>query len=594
MASTRRFTGVLVTFALALGLCWPSTGWAAAKAPTTAPAPGARDDDPPFEQLRHYYQNVLGGLITPTPGAPDLSIPVEDWFRIDVEGFNRYEQSQDFLTAKYRYYSQQPYNSKTGMHERPYYYHSSWRSLFHPPIKQMELPLEAYDAQMAPQDPSQVQSAAFNPDFQRRLDQMTDTELSFGNKLRLLPNHNSFDEKLRMVRESKKFFFGVVMVYFCDASTKLLLDEMVRKKNEGVDVRMIVEGLWGRTVASPCVVKMRKAGIPVTYIMDFLKPESFVSVMHHKIWIRDGVEAIIGGQNMHENSNYATGFNHRTRDTDVLIESGPAVTDLLKEYTNLWRKYASGKKAKESIEPYQGLAEHQLAQERVRGQRGQENYERVLSNPETRSDGVCRMLVQNNGASRQPTAPVRAEYFREAQRQIIVTSPSIGYRTDGKKADRWPQIWAKLLKEAGRDRGVNVEVLSNGVEGGSGELAYVLERMRREIDKANIPLLPLLLKSINAGQNRANAKKNRLTMMDLASTSPNIRGWHYLEFLHQKTWLIDRTVAAVGSVNFDDYSTEKSHESEAICMDRKLVSELERQLTLDRINSVPTSSSNGK
>jgi phosphatidylserine/phosphatidylglycerophosphate/cardiolipin synthase-like enzyme len=226
------------------------------------------------------------------------------------------------------------------------------------------------------------------------------------------------------------------------------------------------------------------------------------------------------------------------------------------------------------------------------GLRGEQNYDRWFSQPETRMNGVCRILAQTSGGTHQQIAPVLAEMIKVARDRIILTSPGIGYSPEDKKPNRWPQKLARIIKAQARDWGVRVDVLGNGLEGGSGELAYVLKRMEREIERQNLPFLPALLQSINAIQSRAAGRKDRVQMLDLANASPNIHTWTYFEFLHAKTWIFDRTAVSIGSMNWDDFSTEKSHESTAICMDRTLSNQFERQITLDLVNSLPVVSVN--
>jgi len=546
--------------------------------------------DPEFDVLVPYYQKITNGLIHPANGIPGPDVAQEDWFTLDVLGFNQWMKTPDFVEARRSFYSQLDFQSGSQRHDRPYHYLASWRSLFHPPIKKLTLPLDAYVSDFKPMNRDEVQSEYFTEDFQRRVDAVSGTELTYGNELQLLPNGPSFQEKLRLIREAKHSFFGVVMIYFCDDSTRQLMNEMIRRKKEGVDVRLMVEGVWASTVASKCVNIMKKAGIPIVKISDWYKPKSFISVMHHKIWIRDGEEAIIGGQNMHENSNLATGFNHRTRDTDMLIRRGPAVTDLFSEYVRLWRNYTNGWKRR-TMDPYLPIIQTKLEAERLAGVRGAENYGRWLANPETRMNGVCRMLVQSSGATRQAIAPVLAEHLRVAKDHVFLTSPSVSYDTNAQSSQQWHNLLAGLVKKRARE-GIKFDLLSNGIEGGSGEFGYVMQRLGQTFPVRIFPILRRLMDALESNQDRKGARDRRVELMDMARTAPTIRTWQYFEFLHAKTWFFDRVVSSVGSFNFDHYSAEKSHESTGICMDKALSNQVERQFTSDMVNSVPVVSAN--
>ena len=89
--------------------------------------------------------------------------------------------------------------------------------------------MDVYGQQFHPLDSKTIeQSPLLESGFQRKLDDVTGTELTAGNKLRLLSNGEvSFKEKVRMVKEAKKFFHAVVMVQYCDESSSEIVDAMV-------------------------------------------------------------------------------------------------------------------------------------------------------------------------------------------------------------------------------------------------------------------------------------------------------------------------------------------------------------------------------
>lgn len=67
----------------------------------------------------------------------------------------------------------------------------------------------------------------------------------------------------------------------------------------------------------------------------------------------------------------------------------------------------------------------------------------------------------------------------------------------------------------------------------------------------------------------------------------NINTWMYIQYMHSKTFMIDRFVVSVGSFNLDNWSADKSQEVVLICQDKELAKEFEYYFTLDRINSRP-------
>ncbi|MEW6058360.1 MAG: phosphatidylserine/phosphatidylglycerophosphate/cardiolipin synthase family protein [Bdellovibrionota bacterium] len=557
-----------------------------------ASASGAsRESDPPVEKLIRYYKSVSRGFISPSGDGSFVPGNDQDFFTIDVFGWNRFHGSIDFIEGKRSFYKSLDFEVKKQFHKPPYYFHSSWGTLFHPPIKKLTLPIQEYVAQFGGLDLSQSQSKYFDPSFQAYLDKISQTELTAGNELELLPNGRSFQEKLRLVRDSKRYFFGTVMVYFCDESTRLLMDEMIRARKRGVDVRIMVEGLYASTAAKSCMNRMRDGGIDAVLVSDFYKTGSLFGVMHHKFWIRDGEEAIIGGQNMHEFSNRSSGFNFRTRDTDVHIKRGPIVSDLMCGYLRLWSKYSRARN--QPIQKYRYELNRKLIEERSQGFRGKQLYPQWLSNSETRARGVCRVLVQSAGAQSEAIAPVVAEYMKAAQEHILLTTPSLDYDGKFKGKMHWEDAMAWLLKLRA-DKGVRVDVISNGLTGGMGDATTFLRKIELGLEAQDLTKLSKFIKDFNLLISKGAAKSKRENLLDLASRSPRIRTWTYFNHIHAKQYFFDRIAVMVGSFNFDRNSTEKNHESALFCLDQNLRDQMEAQFALDLVNSVPVVSKNGQ
>jgi phosphatidylserine/phosphatidylglycerophosphate/cardiolipin synthase-like enzyme len=57
--------------------------------------------------------------------------------------------------------------------------------------------------------------------------------------------------------------------------------------------------------------------------------------------------------------------------------------------------------------------------------------------------------------------------------------------------------------------------------------------------------------------------------------------------MHAKEFYFDRLLVGIGSWNFDHYSADNNHESAIFCLDSRLRLQLENQMVLDMVNSVP-------
>lgn len=109
-----------------------------------------------------------------------------------------------------------------------------------------------------------------------------------------------------------------------DKAGKLVRDALIRKAQEGVKVRVLMDNLITLMAPEYFYRKMRKAGIEVAYVHDFDKlclGESVASIFgfrdHRKIVVIDGAIAYTGGINFNNQTIYVW------HDTQVRIE-GPA------------------------------------------------------------------------------------------------------------------------------------------------------------------------------------------------------------------------------------------------------------------------------
>ncbi|MCC7440584.1 MAG: hypothetical protein IT285_03060 [Bdellovibrionales bacterium] len=569
--------------------------WMKADPPSPIEGPGGEawteETDPPMEWLIPYYDAVTGGLISPAPAAaPDT--PAQDYFQLDVEGFLGRTRHADFAEAKRAFYGNLDFDTKRQKHEEPYYYMVPWKLLFHPPIKRLSLPRARYHSGMQAWDPAAHESPYFEPRLQWDIDFKTGTEMTYGNELELRPNQSSYRERLRMLREAKKYFFGTVMFYTCDTTGNEFLEELIRRKKEGIDVRMIVEGLYAYTINRKCIDRMIKGGVDVIRVDDFWKPTSFISVLHNKFWIRDGEEAVIGGQNFHDFANTSDGF-HLTRDTDVWVKRGPSVTDLEYEYLRLWKRYAK-KRKNQPAEPYLSAVAARIEKERQTRVRGRLSYSYWLSDPAKRMNGICRVMVQDRMASRQAIAPLLIDYINAAKSHVFMTTPSVKFNKKDKV--KKPKLEDELFfayQRAANERGVKLDLVSNGLAGGMGDMQNFFEKFLDSDSLKNKKLIKKLIRSLGVSMSENGAEKDRDHMLKVLEKVPGSRAWGYFQFLHAKTQLFDRTLAGVTSFNWDGHSSRTNHESGIFCLDRKLVNQLEEQMVMDLINSVPIVSRNG-
>jgi phosphatidylserine/phosphatidylglycerophosphate/cardiolipin synthase-like enzyme len=514
---------------------------------------------------------------------PDKGIKIEvlqELFKIDEKRFVNESGQKDFLSAAYNYYRSQKFDKKNQTYERPYRYLSAWGSLFFPPIKKMTHPLPFYHSGFSSDfDPHAVTSRYFDPEFQKELDHETQTELTYGNKICALFNGSqSYPQKRRLTIEAKKFLYVAVMTLVADETGRELIRNLVNAKRAGVDVRLMTEGFYTFSLSNYGIGVLEREGIPVVRVDD--KSLSQLNRMfHNKIWIRDGEEAILGGMNVLNYQNKSDGFNFLNRDTDILVK-GPAVTSLLESFIKLWKKYDT------ELRPI-ALGEYtlatNLAAERAAGVRGSENYARWLSNPETRMNGICRTAVQGNNAEPQRIVSLLLRYLEAAQHSFYLTSPEIEFDLDRKL--EYTDMLAQLMKDKASNPNFYLAYITNGFDGGLGEKSIFIRKSAQDANLVGDRFWEDMLTPLVDEDGRVVSRRVRNTIEPLIQAG--VHGFQYFNYIHAKEFYFDRLLVGIGSWNFDGFSANNNHECAIFCMDEKLRIQIEKQMVLDMINSVP-------
>ncbi len=501
-------------------------------------------------------------------------------FQLDEKRFVSESGQDDFLSAVRNYYHKQPFDEQSQTHRRPYRYLSAWGSLFFPPVKKLTQQLPFYHkAFSADFDPDTVTSLYFDPEFQKQLDRETQTELTYGNKLRALFNGSeSYPEKRRLIQQAKKFLYVAVMTIVADRTGRELIRDLVNAKQSGVDVRVITEGFYTFSISNYCIGVLEREGIPVVRVDD--KSLSQLNRMfHNKLWIRDGEEAILGGMNVLSYQNKSTGFNFLNRDTDIMVK-GPAVTSLLDSFVKLWKKYDTELRPI-SLGEYT-LATH-LAAERAAGVRGSENYARWLANPQTRMNGICRTAVQGNNAEPQKIVMLLLRYLEAAQNSCYLSSPEIEFDLERKL--EYHDMLAQLMKDKASDPNFYAAYITNGFDGGLGEKSIFLRSAVQDANRAGDRYWEDMLTPLVDEDGRHVSRSVRKSIDPLVRAG--VHGFQYFNYIHAKQFYFDRLLVGIGSWNFDGYSANNNHECAIFCLDEKLRLQMENQLVLDMINSVP-------
>ena len=524
----------------------------------------------------HFFEDGENNFTPIGENEFDLKFS-QDLFKLEVNRFTQYMGGIDFLDAKSRFYSKLIFNERTQKNERTYSYLNGWLTLNHPPIKKLELALDHYTELFSPKNPRPKESAYFSEKFQTDLDEQTGTELTFGNRLHALFNDQSIKEKVRIVKAADHYVFGSVMATICDASSEELVQALIDKAQEGIPVSVMMERFYMSGFFRRCANRLRRGGVDLLLINEKWKPHSLLTFLHAKFWISDNEVAIIGGQNIAKFNNESTGFNQMDRDTDLLVQ-GPGVTDLTSEFIEFWKSHA--RKNNHSLASFEAELKQAKEVQRIAHTRGTAFYEEQLSNPLTRMKGVCRMMLQSSHDRNYSYGDVLKSYAANSKESMIFTGPELEY------SPRHSIPFFDEVRTAATQRGVKVELVGNGVDGGSGEITTEMRLQMEEASEDRRKLrYDFFHKLLNIEPQHV-ARGHRKNLRELSIT-PGIRTWTYFNYIHAKQAYFDRIVTSISSFNFDTASFDRNIEAGAICMDENLSAEMEPQLTLDLVNSVP-------
>lgn len=522
---------------------------------------------------------------------------VSQLFVLKPEAYIELADAPDFLTAKRKVYAAQGFGAKSLRYDRDFVHLEDWRSLNHPPVQNMGSDLTIWDKEYTPIDYGTKESVFYTESFHNKVDEISGSGLTFGNKVQLLANGDSYKRKVSEIKAAKKSVLMAVMSFFCDKSSRELEDVLINKVAEGVDVKLMVEKVWTKVAMKKCMKRMVNGGVDVVYANDLLKKGEESALFHNKFMIIDNTKVIMGGSNIVESDNISTGFNHMNRDNDVYAE-GPIATEVMMNYIMLWKKYMGEtndmnqdkRPSVKDISVYEKIAIDQKAQEKIAGQRGAELYGSILANPETRNNGVCRMMSQNPDTDKHKLTKVFMEHINNAQERMNLTTGSIYFDLPShKEKERARETYNKQLFKsifAATDRGVKLDIIGNGIDGGYGEMSNMINRIKMKARFDFKPIHKTIYSILTGWLDKGAAKKNQ-PYLEYIQKLPNARAWANFQYMHSKMIQIDRVVSMVSSYNLEEWSGDKSHESAIICMDESLSRQMDESFLRDFTNSVP-------
>ena len=525
----------------------------------------------------------------------------QDWYRLQdmftfkISDYVTREKGADFNEAKRNQYSKFRFDKKKFFHWKSTPAMKEWGGLTHPPIKTLSLPLQKYDRNFAPKNYRKIVSPYFSPQLQKDIDHLSKSELTFKNEVSPLADRHSFSKKMALISKAKDSILMSSLVFVCDTSTRNLVNLLIRKHREGIDVKIIADGFIGKLLGHrECLQTMSRAGIDVMETKDFFK-HRLNAIYHTKTLIVDLKEAVAGGHNMLDADNTSRGVDFKNRDIDLYIK-GAMVTDIAKQFVENWRYQTTLNRNFSPLHHIEVEIKSKLASERKAGTRGKELYARILGNISSRMDGVCRFIKQAPYEDRHTIGKAYLKLLGHLKRHLVITDPikvdtHVANIFDAPLAEKFDSFEmfnqlhnkVQMLAKSGK----LVDYITTNINmAGNENVAMMNEQIREQLENgkewlANWSLAKLLLSNSYYG------KPHYTNLLNDWVPLRNVRVWNHISFMHSKIFYFDRIVASVGSYNFQHNATDHAYESTVICMDENLNQKLDKILVEDMANSIP-------
>ena len=128
--------------------------------------------------------------------------------------------------------------------------------------------------------------------------------------------------------------------------------------------------------------------------------------------------------------------------------------------------------------------------------------------------GVCRMMVQKPHNRNFSISQVLRRYADESQTSITLTSPELEYDLRNPRVNQNNQF-IQAIKDAANKRNVRVDVVTNGVDGGNGELTeFIRESMNNNFQSGRMFKYELW-KDLYNHESQYKARMKRKYLIDL-------------------------------------------------------------------------------
>lgn len=209
----------------------------------------------------------------------------------------------------------------------------------------------------------------------------------------LVDGHDAFAAIERMIRGADDYIHLLFYIWQTDETGKRLRDALVEKARQGVEVRVLVDGVgspnFERELAAPLLEAGARVGIflPPTYLA---RRPTFNFRNHRKLIVVDGEEAFTGGMNV------GVEYEHDWHDLALWVR-GPAVQQLHITFLDDWFFATDENLATERYLTAQTPQRADASASSVRDA----SFRVIASGPDTEQDGLRDALFHAINASEE-------------------------------------------------------------------------------------------------------------------------------------------------------------------------------------------------
>ena len=390
----------------------------------------------------------------------------------------------------------------------------------------------------------------------------------------------ALEKRLEMIRKAKKRISLEYFIFEKSPSGKLLLKELAKKAKAGVDVRLLVD-------MSISIIEINEAlaehlrhtyGIKIKYYNRALGPMTAQYRTHRKLFVIDGVEAIVGGRNIGDDYfDIDEDYNFLDRDMVVWGSMAKTVQDSFDAFWNDTETVLTARDVYErntkrlfrgsrrEQQRYAMLRERQLSSMKKREREWFEDNSDIRGLSEKAAEYGRPLLESypkyncpkmsyisdapggkfyhrffNNFKENFQYAGYFIEYkMRElAKGEVILSSP---YFMLNKR-------WRSLVEDMLKDDSIQLKVFTNSLN--STDAVYVSANFYRIIDKL-----------IDLGMDTYvfNARFPHITKVPYEEVEKNRWG------VHAKTFILNETTMMSGTYNIDNRSDVLNAEVMLMC-----------------------------